>query len=247
MTSPVAVRKENIRKWMQIGLICAAGFIIAPFVLMAIGGLVGAAVAATIGLAIVSFAPYVSMKFANWRVKAITAEAMENPIETMTNLLIEKRKAYEVFHGQVIQAHTAKKGFAQKCADFAKRYPARAPEFQAQLKNMEKLVEQKTQALQDAKAAIEAGEHKLEEMKAYWDMSQAAQAANKAAGMDTGDLFEKLKADTAVQSVYDSMNRAFAELEVASALNDTPSLDGIEYQPQATLPTTINVKAKELA
>jgi hypothetical protein len=49
-------------------------------------------------------------------------------------------------------------------------------------------------------------------------MSQAAQAANAAAGMDTGDQFERLKADTACDAVFESMNRAFAELEVAASL-----------------------------
>jgi hypothetical protein len=99
------------------------------------------------------------------------------------------------------------------------KYPARAPEFKTQLVRMTDLVERKKKALNDAEHMLEEGHNKLEEMKAYWEMSQAAQAANKAAGMDTGDQFEKLKSDTAVDAVFESMNRAFAELEVAAALD----------------------------
>ena len=61
------------------------------------------------------------------------------------------------------------------------------------------------------------------------------------AGMDTGDLYEKLKADTAVDAVFDSMNKAFAQLEVAAALDNTPA---IAYNKAETLDITVDFKQK---
>jgi len=212
-------RREKIQKYAGIGLICIAGLVVSPIIFMAITGLIGLVVAALIGLAIVTFAPWVSMKFANWRVKAIVSEARENPIETMINLLAAKRQAFKEFQINVTTAVTARNGFKTKIEAFAKKYPARAVEFQTQLENMTDLVERKKKALVVAEKMLEDGQLKLEEMQAYWDMSQAAQAANKAAGMDTGDMFERLKADTACDAVFESMNRAFAELEVAATLD----------------------------
>ncbi len=235
-TLSLAQRKEKIQRWAVIGLIVLAGLIVSPIIFLAIKGIVGLAIAAVLGLTITSFAPVISMKFANWRVKGIMQEAGENPIETMVNLLTEKRKAFETFHENVVAAVGARNSFHQKCQDFAKRWPARAPEFFKQLEAMNVLVERKKQALADAEQAIEAGEHKLDEMRAYWEMSKAAQAANEAAGMDTGDLYEKLKADTAVQAVFDSMNQAFAHVEVAAALDQNNiTIQGVEYQPPADL------------
>lgn len=226
----ITERKARIEKWAKVGLIAAVGLIVSPIIFLTIKGLIGLAIAAVIGLTIVTFAPWVSMKFANWKVKAIVHEAGENPIETLTNLLVAKRQAFQTFHENVVTAVTARDNFRDKVTAFGKKYPARAAEFQKKLENMTKLVELKKRALADAEQALEDGAHKLDEMKAYWEMSQAAQEAHAAAGMDTGDLYEKLKADTAVDSVYSSMNKAFAQLEVAAALDDGGAAPAIELQ-----------------
>lgn len=234
-------RKARIQKWATVGLIGLIGLIVSPFIYMAITGLIGLAIAAGVGLTIVTFTPYVSMKLANWRVKAIMHEAGENPIETMVNLLAAKKQAFNVFKENVETAVTARDTFKTKCVAFAKKYPERADEFNKQLHMMTTLVERKKDALTDAMLSLQEGQIKLEEMKAYWDMSQAAQAANMAAGMDTGDLYEKLKADTAVDAVFTSMNRAFAQLEVAAALDDTQVL---EYNPSETFNMSVSSKQK---
>lgn len=217
-------RKQRIQKWAAVTLIALSGLIVSPVIFLAIKGIVGLIIAALAGLSVVTFTPWIAMKFANWRVKAITAEAKENPIETMVNLLISKREAYAQFKENVETAVTAKKDFEVKCRDFSQRYPHRADEFNQQLAAMTELVERKKMALIDARNSLEQGELKLTEMRAYWEMSQAAQAAHQAAGMDTGDLYEKLKADTAVDAVFESVNRAFAQLEVAAALSSQPQL-----------------------
>lgn len=234
-------RKARIQKWASVGLIALVGLAVSPIIFLAIKGIIGLAIAAVVGLTVVTFTPYVSMKLANWRVKAIMHEAGENPIETMMNLLAAKRQAFNQFKANVEDATAARDTFKTKCLAFAKKYPERADEFNKQLQMMSVLVERKKDALVDAQASLEEGQIKLEEMKAYWDMSQAAQQANLAAGMDTGDLYEKLKADTAVDAVFTSMNRAFAQLEVAAALEESQSL---EYNPSEAFDVTISNKQK---
>jgi hypothetical protein len=212
-------QRARVKKWATIGLVGLVGLIVSPIIFLAIQGLVGLVIAGVVGLSIVTFTPWMTMKFANWKVQAIIYEAKENPIETMINLLAAKQIAFKEFQVNVTTAVTARNNFKSKIETFAAKYPARAPEFKTQLVRMTDLVERKKKALNDAEHMLEEGHTKLEEMKAYWDMSQAAQAANKAAGMDTGDQFERLKSDTAVDAVFESMNRAFAELEVAAALD----------------------------
>jgi len=238
-------KREKVKKWATIGLIGFVGLIVSPVIFIAIKGLIGLAIAAIVGLTIVTFAPWTTMKFANWKVKSIVAEAKENPIETMVNLLNAKRQAFQVFKANVETAATAEKNFKTKCDQFSKQYPARAQEFQVQLEAMHDLVNRKKIALRQADQSLEDGENKLAEMRAYWEMSQAAQAANKAAGMDTGDQFEKLKADTAVDAVFDSMNRAFAELEVAAALESVDTQKQTTAQLSHHEPDVINATVRE--
>lgn len=247
MSDDINVKRDRIAKYAKWGIGLVGAVVISPFVFLAVKGLIGLGLAIGVGLAIINFAPVVSMKFANWKVKAIVGEAMINPIETLTNLLIEKRRAFETFKENVTQAGTAAKNFATKVDGFKKKFPSRAPEFEAQLAAMNELVKRKLQALRDAEHSLNEGDTKLDEMKAYWEMSQAAQAANKAAGMDTGDLYEKLKADTAVDAVYSSMNRAFAELETAAALSgpdDTDTTPVLTHQKSNVIEASFTEKTR---
>lgn len=226
----LAEKHHKLKNWVKIAGLGVAGLIVAPIILTAIGGIVGFGVAAGVGFVIVQLAPVFALKVANMKYRMIDAEkvshiqkvtsaAEQNPIETLTNLLIAKKQAFQVFKTSVTQAITARSNFSTKVDNFKKKYPARAAEFEAQLARMTDLVERKKRALNEAQASLEDGDHKLEEMKAYYEMSKDAIEANRAAGMDTGDAFEKLKADTACDAVFESMNMAFAQLEVAAALD----------------------------
>lgn len=251
-------KKASLKKKATIAGMAIA-VILSPilFLLMASG--IGLIIAAAVGFTLVQLAPWFALKVANWKYRLIDAEkvshikkvgaaAAENPIETLTALLQAKKVAFQTFKVSVEQAATARDNFKTKVEKFKQRYPHRAAEFEAQLKRMVDLVERKKGALKDAQKSLEDGDMKLEEMKAYWEMSKDAIEANKAAGMDTGDAFEKLKADTAVDTVFESMNAAFAQLEIANALEvnevDTAS------QPAAQLghsePVVLDVPAQQV-
>lgn len=214
-------------KW-GIGIVGAV--VVSPMIFAAAVSVISAAaavaVAGVVGLAIIHGAPVVSMKFANWKIKGIVSEAQENPIETMVNLLANGKQAFETLRTNVTNAVAARDTFKTKAEQFAKKYPERAAEFTDKIFMMNARVEQKKQALNDAKRALEMGQDKLDEMTAYWQMSQALQAANKVVGLDNGDQFAKLKADTAVDAVFDSMNKAFAQMEVAASLE----MDSVDKQ-----------------
>lgn len=258
ITQEILAKRDRFSGWIKIAALGVVGLLVAPFIMLAIGGLFGLAIAAMVAFTMVQLAPWFALKIANWKyrlmdaekvdhIKKVTSAAEQNPIETLTALLIEKKKAYETFKASVTQAVTARSNFKDKVAKFKEKYPARAAEFEAQLARMTDLVERKKKALGEAQQSLEDGDNKLEEMKAYYEMSKDAIEANRAAGMDTGDAFEKLKADTACDAVFESMNMAFAQLEVAAAL-DVDSVDK-PAQPVAQLghsePVVLDVKVRE--
>lgn len=225
-------KRDKLDRWLKIGACALVALVVAPVIMMIVKGIVGLAVAAALGVTLVTVAPWFTLKMANLRYRLVDAEkvahikkvaeaASENPIETLTALLASKNQAFDEFRKNVEVAISARATFKSKVQKFAEKYPARASEFNTQYERMSDLVERKKLALQEAKKSLEDGAMKLEEMKAYWSMSQDAIALNKAAGMDTGDAFERLKADTACDAVFDSMNTAFAQLEIAAALDVT--------------------------
>jgi molybdopterin converting factor small subunit len=254
----IVAKRDKFSGWIKIAALGAVGLFVAPFIFVAIGGLVGLAVAAAVGFTLVQLAPWFALKIANYKyrlmdaekvehIQKVTAAAEQNPIETLTALLIAKKQAYQVFKASVTQAITARSNFKDKVEKFKQKYPARAQEFETQLARMTDLVERKKKALNEAQTTLEDGDNKLEEMKAYYEMSKDAIEANRAAGMDTGDAFEKLKADTACDAVFESMNMAFAQLEVAAALD--VDADDKPAQPVAQLahsePVVLDVKVRE--
>lgn len=239
-------KKERLQSWLKYGALAVVGLIVSPIVFLSIKGIVGLAVAALLGLSIVTFTPWVVLKFANWKYraiehekvvmqKAVVAAATENPIETLRNVLAQRKVAIDEFDKTVVSATAARNTFKTKLEKFAAQYPQRAPEFEQKYKQLVMRVEQKKKALKDARASYEAGELKLEEMIAYWEMSKDVIALNEAAGMDTKDIYEKLKTDTAVDAVFDSMNLAFAQLEVDNDEDVSPELAQLSHSKPVTL------------
>jgi hypothetical protein len=225
--------KQRIERWAKIAIGLVAAVLISPVVFLAVKGIVGLALALLVGSFCIAMAPVVAMKFANWRVKGIKAEAQENPIETLENLLVAKRAAFGTFREKVEKSVAARDNFKLKCDAFRAKYPARASEFDQQHARLANKVQEKIVALTNAQASIKKGEEKLEELRSWWDTSQALKEANEAAEMDIGDVYAQMKADTAVDAVISSVNESFAQLEVAAALNvNAPAL---ENQPSQTV------------
>lgn len=258
ITEEILAKRDKFSGWLKIAALGVVGLLVAPFIFLAIGGLVGLVIAAAVGFTVVQLAPWFALKIANWKyrlidaekvahIKGVTKAAEQNPIETLTALLMAKNEAFDTFKAAVEQAITARSSFKGKVEKFKSKYPARAAEFEAQLARMTDLVERKKKALAEAQQSLEDGAMKLEEMKAYYEMSKDAIEANRAAGMDTGDAFEKLKADTACDAVFDSMNAAFAQLEVAAALdvNSDDKPDQQVAQLAHTEPVVIDVQVRE--
>lgn len=235
--------KQRIERWAKIAIGLVAAVVISPFVFLAVKGIVGLALALLVGSFCIAMAPVVAMKFANWRVKGIKAEAQENPIETLENLLIAKRAAFSTLRAKVEKSVAARDTFKQKCDAFRSRWPARAGEFDQQYNVLAGKVKEQLTALTEAQATIKKGEDKLEEMKAWWEMSQALNEANQAASLDIGDVYAQMKADTAVDAVISSVNQAFSQLEVAAALNtNVPALENQSSQTVGLVGSLIESK-----
>jgi len=240
----------TIAKW---GITILAVAVLAPIAWLAVGTMVGIALAAGIGLIGINAAPVLALKAANMRYRAIDAERVEhiekvstaaavNPIETLIQQSMEKRQASDAFKQAITIFRTEVKNFADQIAGFAKEYPDDVARFQTQQDAMNKLLKFREDRYKQLQVELDNFDAAIKRAQAMWKMSQAAQKMNKLAGMELGDPFEKIKADSAINSVMTSMNKAFAEMETALMDNkEVQQAQRIENNasPVLTIDTTV--------
>lgn len=241
-------KKQQFITYAKWGFIALAAAIAAPIALFASLGLIGIAIAAGIGLLGINAAPVVALKLSNWKYRAMDAERVEhiekvvdaaaaNPIETLIHQSNEKRQASDQFRQAITMFRTEVKNFADQIAGFAKEYPDDVARFELQLAAMNKLLKYREDRYKQLQVELDNFDSAIKRAQAMWKMSQAAQKMNKLAGVELGDPFEKIKADSAINSVMTSMNKAFAEME--TALLDNKEVQQatlmVENQPSPTL------------
>ncbi len=207
-------------KWI-LGLLAAA--VIAPFIFLAIKGLIGLAVAAIIGLAIVNFMPVLSMKMANWKLFAMKGEARSRPIETRQKQAIEARERIQQAEVALTEFSAEVKNFADMVSNLP---PEDAKDFATQLTDLRRLLKFKQDALRTTRDRTEEFEAATARAARKWKVAQAGMRMSKFLGAKSDDALNKILAEEALDSVQTAMNRALAELETAAAMasGDAPAL-----------------------
>lgn len=208
-------RRKRIELGVKLAALAAVGFFVAPMIFVAVKGLVGLALAAAVGVAAINLAPWYAAKMANWRLKAIKAEAAANPVETLQNAyaarlndLAAKADAIKKFYAEV-------KSFEGRLVEFKQKFPEEAPRFDEQHQAMRKLLELRRAKYGQAQAEVVKFNNEVQRAKAIWEMAQAAAVMTKAAGVDADKFLERIQTETALDTVEKSMNAAFAELEMS--------------------------------
>jgi septal ring factor EnvC (AmiA/AmiB activator) len=254
MEMTVEEKKQQTAKFVKWGLIGLSCAVLAPLAWMAVTGIAGLMIAGGLALIGVNLAPVVALKAANMKYRALDAERVDhvekvataaavNPIETLINQSLDKRQASDQFRGSITMFRTEVKNFADQISGFAKEYPDDVARFQTQLDAMNKLLKFREDRYKQLQVELDNFDAAIKRAQAMWKMSQAAQKMNKLAGVELGDPFEKIKADSAINSVMTSMNKAFAEMETAlldnKEVQKAQSQQFIENSPQPVLVPTV--------
>lgn len=200
--------------WAKIASFAAIGLVAAPIVAMTIYGIAGLIVAGVLAASAIVFAPIVGDILQNWKLKALKAEARRNPVETLQNellrrtvLLNEKKDSIELFLGKV-------QTFKSKMEAFSTRYPAERQRFAEQLEQMQKLGQIKKKNWRLAKVELENFAAEIEKAGAIWEMGQCAADTAESCGMSEEEFYAKIKVETSMDAITESMNRAFSQLEL---------------------------------
>ena len=231
-------RKQRIvtaGKWAG-GLLI--GFFVAPFIWIAIGGLLGLIVAAVISFVCWKFNAWFVMKIANWRLKAIKAEAMKNPVETLQNQYNERAGALGKFRENIASFKGSIESFKGELSSFISQFPEEREKFTEQLNKMEDLYRLRVRKYDEAKRSLANFELAIQKADAIWKMTQAAAKMTKAAGMNEEELLNKIKVEAALDSVTESLHSSFADLEIS--LMDEQEAAATKQLP-APQPNTITI------
>ena len=212
-------RRNRIETGVKVVGLAVAGFVVAPFIYVAIQGIIGLAVAATVSLGIVYATPAVASSLANWRLKLIKAEAMRNPVETLQNQYVKKQQALEEFREQIRIFSAQVLTFADQVKQYVQEGLDDAPTYVDQLAKMKRLLQIRQDKYQDAKTTLSEFSETIKRTDRKWKMACAAVKMNEAAGSMEGDVFDKICIETSLESVQTKLNEAFADLEI-SLLDD---------------------------
>jgi hypothetical protein len=208
---------------IKVVLFVALGLIAAPVAFLAIKGLIGLIVAAFIAFTAITIAPVLGDTAANWKLKALKDEAARNPVETLQRELLRRQTLLDEQKPKIERFETKILNFEGKLAGFKRQYPEEAPRFERTLNSMRQLLTLRKERYQEAKTNLLHFESETEKARAIWEMGQAAKDASEG-GMTEDDFYAKLKTDTSIEAIEETMNESFARLESSLLESKEPTL-----------------------
>jgi hypothetical protein len=223
MTPSADERARKIAAIIKVVLFVALGLIAAPVAFLAIKGLIGLIAAAVLAFAAITIAPVVGDMAANWKLKALKDEAARNPVETLQRELLRRQRLLDDQKPKIERFETKILNFEGKLTDFKRQYPEEAPRFERTLSSMRQLLALRKERYQEAKGNLAQFELETQKARAIWEMGQAAKDASEG-GMTEDDFYAKLKTDTSIEAIEESMNQSFASLESSLLESKEPTL-----------------------
>jgi hypothetical protein len=200
----------TVAKWLAFAVV---GFLVSPFILATIEGMLGLLVAGAIAGGVYFAMPALQSAAINMRLKMIKAEAAKNPIETLeaeylrrADLLDQRKQAIATFDAKT-------RTFGDKLDGFKRDYPAEAPKYQQIYDNMLLLLKRQNQQWMIAAKGLKAFDGEIKKARAMWEMAKAAAAAQAGSQLGDEEFYAKLKVETSLDAIQDGMNGAFSQLD----------------------------------
>lgn len=218
-TNQAIFNDPRARRWgnfAKIAALIVVGFFIAPFIWIAIGGLIGLFVAIVLCVAAWMIRPWIYSVAANARLALVKAEAQRNPVETLEEDLRKKtvaldgrRTNIELLNGQI-------RTFSDKVDGVREKYGKENSAYiklNTDLSDLRRCYKQRCEKWNEAHRQLGLFAEQIEFAKTIWDASLTAMAAKETSGMSEDEFFAKLKTDTAIDTIQANYNLAIASLD----------------------------------
>jgi hypothetical protein len=243
MNQPV-INDPRARFWGNVakyGAVLVAGFFVAPYIWIAIGGVIGLIVAIVVILAAWMLRPVVFSFAANMRLKLIKSEAAKNPIETLQNDLKDKAAALGKRKEAIETLNSQIRTFSDKVDEIKATYGSEDAGYQKlsrDLSDLRRVYAHRCDKWREARDQLKLYEEEIKRANMIWEAAQAAAAARETSGLTEDEFFAKLRTETAFEAIKKSYNDALASLD--TALLDGPSTASIAIPTAAPKTRSLN-------
>jgi len=240
-------RRKKIEMWAKVLGLGVAAFLFAPFAIATVTGLVSLIVVGIVGLLVVNVGlPWFAVSLANWRLKALKAAAAANPIETLENQYADRQNALVKIRDNITQSYAVLQGLASQIKEHNEKFPNSPSQFADKYVKLKQLVELRGKKYKQAQNNLVAFAVLIDEKRSDWKIAQTMAEANKLANVGE-DFQSKLLKDTALNTVQDGLNTAFAELETSLldestvTVSDQPAVSNSHTVAQITPPSPLDL------
>lgn len=210
------IKKQRLTTALKWGAGLAAAAVIAPFIFLAVKGLIGLGIALAIGLVLIHFAPLASRWLATKALEGFKGVARQNPVETRQVISMKRQQelaaraeAIRDFGAEVLNVdghvkELERAGDAEGAAELAHT-----------AFKLRQVLEVRKIAYQRAVEAQQAYDEVTKKVARRWKAAQAALKAQKLAGPSADKELDRIMSEEALDSVETAMNKVFADLDHA--------------------------------
>lgn len=173
-------RYTNIAKYGGLGIIAivlvpllfSISFAILTTMAITAAAFVAALVTAVIGMAVVNYLPVLAMKFANWKLKGLKAEARANPIETAQNQLLQWSRNLDDYKDETAERIAQYNALREETLEIAKTDPEGAATFQSRLDSFEQEIKDREENIRTMVNQLDEATAKVQKAAKLWKLEQ---------------------------------------------------------------------------
>lgn len=209
----IELKGKNIEKWVGGALLLVGCFFIAPFIALALKGLLGLLAAGAL-IAITYYAgPAIGRLLGNMRIKALKAVAAAYPIETLEAELATRKSVLVKQRENIKQRITIKKKIETQIETFENQFKKPSPR-RKMYDMLNQLIDISVGKYEKAQVNLVAFNTFIDERRADWDIACSMAEASKLA--EVGKSFtDELMKNTALTTIQQGLDMAFAELDAS--------------------------------
>jgi hypothetical protein len=213
-------KRAKVATVVKYGLGILAVGLLEPVLVASMQGAAAAAVIVVGAVVAVNMFPVLEMKIKNWKIKEIKKEATKNPIPTLQNQWVLKHEQLQERASKVTEFNAATRTFDDKVKTYIVKYPEDEKMYVTQLNQMKYALGKQLVGLRQSAKDLDDFSNLISITSDKWDMALALIAANEAtAKFEQLDPIEFVKQQTALSAVQNAVNKSFAQLDTAIALD----------------------------
>jgi len=242
------LKRKRIETIVKIAGVIGITLILGPLylvILHGIGALFALAIAGVIGVTFVNFLPLFAAQLAVWKLKSFKALAAANPIEIFEKRYAEKKEILLKQRENIKQRIAIASKIYQQIASFETQFNKPSPR-RDQYSKLNQLVEASKAKYQTAQIGLVNYGKLIEEKRADWEIAQSVAEGNKLANVGE-DFLSQLMEDTALNTIQNGLNVAFAELDAAVMDENIQKVLNGQVTVSSSAPVIDTPKTKQLS